>query len=226
MVIGFLRQAQRKFIPLLLYIFLYSLVILVWLIRVERYLIPLYAFILFFMLSGIRVVVDMVRKGRGMTAAALLASVLFSFHLFQAAPLLAKHAPVPGIDVGPHFRFVPVDQERWDMLQLQNWAGNNLPPHARFRVCHPEDFFILTGRPSGNIPVFSDVNDLDNLIRNKVDFIFYGKGNPECRDYLRHLLASQPYLFEKIQEIPGTDTALYRFYWQKAEKQDHPPIHP
>jgi len=217
-VLGYARLWQKKFLAVQLYAAFYLLVILGWDFADQRLLLPLYALIYFFIVSGAVFAGNLVRKGFGLRLAAVLTAAVFALNFYYALPSVKKRGPVPGMDIGRHFRFVPTSSAHWDMMKLEVWAGENLPRQSKFLVNFSEDFFLMTGRPCVYPLPAAGAASLDILTRYKVDYIFLGDAYPVYSDWFMTAILSAPGLFEKVREIPRSHSAIYRFHWQRAQK--------
>jgi hypothetical protein len=217
-IMGFMRAFQRKFLAIELYGVFYILMMVGWATLYYRYLLPVYVLIYFFIISGIDFIARHASKRFGALTVAALAAVIFVLNIYSAAPLVARHRFLAGIDCGKNCRLVATSLAEWDMMTLEEWAGKSLPAQSNCLVNYCANFFLITGRPCVSAPRTSRTDPLELLVRHKVDYIFIGEAFPNSSDLFQEAISRAPYLFTKVQEIPRSGSAIYRFDWGRAPK--------
>lgn len=205
--------------------------LLVWAHHEDRYLLPVYPLIFVFSLAGIELAVKRVRRSWAPAVRPLLVLTVLAINLFivfssvidlnpgagksrfrkiplDTSPWLVDAPPWPSAPIAGHFRMMPMNEIRANLLYLELWVRDNLPPTSIVAVNYESDFFLITGihcaeyvKPGETMSEYLD--------RTGADHAIISEGFPIFSRQFLIWMKQEPKRFSEVYRVPGTTTALY-----------------
>lgn len=189
LLIGFVWTLWRGRGVVEIYAVFYGLALLLYPTPVApRYLLPLFPFLLLYLMNGVELLVGLLRKQLTATAFAGLAVALLATNLIAAA------SPPPDAPEGME-----------DYQELAAWFKDQVAAESIVMSRKPSLFYLWTGRKGALFPYTADSRRILRVICDQgVDYIVQDSFSPTTERYLVPMLAKNGEAFARVYSRNNT----------------------
>ncbi len=248
--VGFFHGLIHKRSAAEIYLLLYVALIVMWDCLDERFLLPIFALLFFYMLRGLALIGSWaglrarnpMALGVGTTLLLLALSANLShvvvnadgrglkFH--QRFELIHEFEPPwfnqanlgVATSIGPKFKLRPTNQYAHHMLALFLWIRDYVPAGSRFYVDEYSYFHFVTGARTVDVSArdFQSEDLVSMLEQRRIDYVCTTELLPYYSTLITHAIKADPQRFELKTRIFNSKTALYQFHWRGRPEDENP----
>jgi hypothetical protein len=222
-MLGFIRVfKQRRGVPEY-YLITYVTVILVWGFREKRFLIPLFPFLIYYLIKGIEgiaiSVTSLFSQKIGTitkhTVIIAIAMIMLYSNIIQNIQTLSTTNKInnsKGFEINPSFQIITTDKDMNRMLRLALFLRNHSEPGAIILGRKPSLIYLASGRPTIGGPFANDPEDfISNLEKSNISYIIMDEFHPDLTNATISAVKSYPERFRMVYRIPDSNSMILRF---------------
>jgi hypothetical protein len=220
-LVGWLKGLFGRDRTISIYLFLYTCMMLGWRVGNDRYISCMLPFLFYFMIIGIRVVIDAVRRLPALTPARIVAlmkgseSGRLDWKALCAIWIIVFAVVSVNLYARTNYAKETRQTPDWtNFYSCADWIRSNAPKDAVVMSRKPELFYLRSGHRGLVYPFSHDVdNIIDNLKRNNVQYVIYDNfaWTQTTLKYLYPVIISHPEMFKVVYAVKDPYTFIFEF---------------
>jgi len=207
-IVGLYDIMRQRHGAIEFYVPLYVLVLIVWAVPEHRFLLPIFAPLVYVMFRGVNFLFGIGGRTYGKCAVAVIAVIIILYQFYMGTTRFKYSNPPYRLEIGENFYMVPDSLSKIELMRLEAWTKRNIEADELVMIHYSQDFFLISGHRSVNYMMVTSKDPADVITDLELNYVIVTDVYPEYSQWVSRAFHAQTLEFKKIKKFGGSE--LYK----------------